>query len=153
MRRWGLALLVAALASGCVSVQRHGVYHVKPVPPRAIVSTAKKEIGRPYRYGGMEPKRGFDCSGLVWWSYKENGSMMPRSAREQYTVGESVSRSSLREGDLVFFDIGGPAPGHVGIITHPPYFVHAPSTGEKVRENSLKEAYWSQHYYGARRLD
>jgi murein DD-endopeptidase len=154
MRRWGLALLVAALASGCASVQRHGVYHVKPVSPGALVSTAKKEIGRPYRYGGTDPQKGFDCSGLVWWSYRQNGSSLPRSAHEQFYAGVSVARESVRAGDLVFFHIAGShPPDHVGIVTKPPLFVHAPSTGGKVRENSLDEAYWTQHFFGARRID
>jgi cell wall-associated NlpC family hydrolase len=123
------------------------------VSPSALVSVAKKQIGIPYRYGGEDPRSGFDCSGLVWWSYKELGSSTPRSARTLFAAGHKVSRNDLRPGDLVFFDTGGRPPAHVAIITKPPKFVHAPSTGGKVREDNLDESYWSQHFYGARRID
>lgn len=155
MRLRAGALLFALLATGCSSVRSRpgSSFHVQPVAPEAIVRTATKQIGRPYRYGGEDPKRGFDCSGLVWWSYQQNGSAIPRSARIQFQLGRRVKSTELKPGDLVFFDIGGSPPAHVGIMVDPPKFVHAPTTGEKVRLDSLKNVYWSKHFYGAKRVE
>lgn len=126
---------------------------IKPVSPSALVSVAKKQIGTRYRYGGEDPRSGFDCSGLVWWCYKELGSSTPRSAAQLFQMGRRVNRSDLHTGDLIFFNTGGRKPGHVGIVTKPPKFVHAPATGGFVREDNLDEPYWDLHYYGARRID
>lgn len=155
MKFWAGALFFALLITGCSSVRSRPAssFHVRPVDPDALVRTAKDQIGTPYRYGGEDPKRGFDCSGLVWWCYQKNGSSIPRSARTQFQLGRRVKSTELRPGDLVFFDTEGPAPGHVGIIVRPPNFVHAPSSGGKVRIDSLKNVYWSKHFYGAKRIE
>ena len=148
-------LLIALLATGCSSVRSHPAssFHVRPVAAKAIVKTARSQIGKPYRYGGEDPKRGFDCSGLVWWSYQQNGSSIPRSARTQFELGRRVKSTDLQAGDLVFFDTSGAAPSHVGIMVDDERFVHAPSTGEKVRLDTLKTVYWSKHFYGAKRIE
>jgi cell wall-associated NlpC family hydrolase len=149
-------LVLSLTMAACSSVRPRNESlnpRVRPVPPEALVSVAKKQIGVPYRYGGEDPRKGFDCSGLVWWSYKELGSATPRSARTLFAAGHKVGRNDLKPGDLVFFDIGGRPPAHVAIVTKPPKFVHAPSSGGKVREDTLEETYWSKHFYGARRID
>jgi cell wall-associated NlpC family hydrolase len=155
--RWSLLGVLGLLAlAACSSVRRRPERHysIRPVDPKALVALAKKQNSVPYRFGGTDPRSGFDCSGLVWWTYKELGSSMPRSAREQYHTGRALKQDELRAGDLVFFDIGGKhPPEHVGIMTRPPKFIHAPATGERVREDNLEEPYWSSHYYGARRID
>ena len=161
-RAWGLksgvlrgaTLALLLLLAACSSVRPRGGYRVKAVNPHALVDVAKKRIGTPYRYGGNDPRKGFDCSGLVWWSYKELGSSIPREAHEQYFMGEPVAKGDWKAGDLVFFNTGGGrAPQHVAIVTDPPKFVHAPSTGGKVREDNLEQGYWAKHYYGARRIE
>jgi cell wall-associated NlpC family hydrolase len=156
-KRFMVVLALSLTLAACSSVRpaRNETLstRVRPVPPAAAVSVAKKQIGVPYRYGGEDPRSGFDCSGLVWWTYKELGSSVPRSARTLFAAGRKVGRKDLKAGDLVFFNTGGKPPAHVAIITKPPKFVHAPSTGGKVREDSLDESYWSTHFYGARRID
>jgi cell wall-associated NlpC family hydrolase len=155
-RRSSLGFLGLLFLAACTSVRQRPehYYHIRPVAPKALVALAKKQKGEPYRYAGTDPRSGFDCSGLVWWTYKELGSSMPRSAREQYHTGRAVEMKDLRPGDLVFFDIGGKhPPTHVGIVTQPPKFIHAPETGERVRENNLEEPYWNMHFYGARRIE
>lgn len=155
-KRFLVVLALSLTLAACSSVRPRDetlTTRVRPVSPSALVSVAKKQIGTPYRYGGEDPRVGFDCSGLVWWSYKELGSSVPRSARTQFAAGRRVNRKELKTGDLVFFNTGGKPPGHVGIITKPPRFVHAPSTGGKVRENSIEESYWNKVFYGARRID
>src|SRR3954452_3274700 len=80
-------------------------YHTK------AISVAKANLGVPYRWGGMTP-RGFDCSGLVSYSYGKAGKVLPHSAAQMfYTKGTRVS--SLRVGDLMFF-----APNKASRPTH-----------------------------------
>jgi cell wall-associated NlpC family hydrolase len=138
--------------AGC-SGARPKRYDVKPVPGKVILREAKAQIGVPYRYGGADPKKGFDCSGLVWWCYRQHGSSTPRTARELFKVGDEVRTSDLEPGDLVFFDTArGSKPGHVGIYSGDGRFVHAPASRGKVREDELINNYWRKAWYGARRI-
>jgi cell wall-associated NlpC family hydrolase len=66
------------------------------------LQNALSKLGAPYRYGAKGPVA-FDCSGLVWWAYKQEGIELPRSSHEQAKVGTPVARADLRPGDLVFF--------------------------------------------------
>lgn len=153
--------LCALALTGCFGTHRRSVkptrqvLNVKPVPAKIIIKTAKAQIGRSYSYGGSDPSTGFDCSGLVHYCYAEHGSSLPRTAHELYKLGDPVSKGSLQPGDLVFFDTasGGPKPAHVGILVSKGRFIHAPSTGESVREDELINTYWKKAYYGARRIE
>ena len=118
----------------------------------AVVETARSQIGRPYRYGGTSPKRGFDCSGLVDWTYGRFGLRLPHSSRRLFRLGNAVSGGGLKQGDLVFFVISGRSISHVGIYSGYGNFIHAPKRGERVMESSLKDRYWKRRYRGARRL-
>lgn len=60
--------------------------------------------------------------------------------------------SQLREGDLVFYDTNNQAFSHVGIYLGNNRFIHAPSSGGRVRTENMHEAYWEKHYNGARRI-
>lgn len=101
-----------------------------PTKQSKIVDIAKKYIGVPYVWGGTTPK-GFDCSGLVQYVFREAGISLPRTSAEQSKVGEYIERGDLRPGDLVCF------PGHIGIYIGEGQFLHAPDVGQKVRINSL----------------
>ncbi len=124
------------------------------VAPRAgeIVSTARSVIGKPYRFGGLSPEGGFDCSGFTWWVYHRNGINLPRQTADQMSAGRQVSKKDLRPGDLVFFDIERRGPSHVGIYTGDNRFVHCPSTGSCVREDRFSHRYWQRKYVGACRV-
>ena len=116
-----------------------------------IVKTAKRFIGVPYRWGGSSPDVGFDCSGLTMTVYRLNGLNLPRSSREQYRVGNPISRSKLSQGDLVFFATSsGRRVSHVGIYTGGGKFIHAPKNGKKIRTESLTNSYFRSRYVGAR---
>ena len=64
----------------------------------AVVKTARTQLGAPYKYGGVSPKTGFDCSGFIVWSYQQYGVPMPRRAEVTHTVTvRSRSFAFLRE--------------------------------------------------------
>jgi len=109
-------------------------------------------MGTPYRYGGSDPREGFDCSGLVQYTHRQAGIAVPRTARAQYNASRPVSRRQLRPGDLVFFRIDGRRISHVGIYLGDGRFIHAPSSGQKVTTARLDDPYWRRHYSGAGRF-
>lgn len=113
---------------------------------------AAKMVGKPYRYGGDSPATGFDCSGLVQFSYKQAGEIVPRTTDDQRRRSRPVRLSELRRGDLLFFDQEGRKSSHVGIYLGGNRFVHAPSSGKRVRSDRLDGPYWRKHLSEARRL-
>ncbi len=120
--------------------------------PRAMVVSALKFIGAPYRWGGMSPASGFDCSGFVKYILAKFDIQVPRTSYAQAAELHKVSRENLKPGDLVFFDTMHRAYSHVGIYIGHQRFVSAqtPSTGVQV--GSLNDPYWAAHYDGARSL-
>jgi cell wall-associated NlpC family hydrolase len=112
---------------------------------------ARKMVGAPYRYGGADP-RGFDCSGLVYYSYLQAGMRIPRTTSEQYRQSKDVEPSQLQPGDLLFFTISRNKPSHVGIYAGQGRFIHAPSSGKSVSYASLSDNYWKERLRGTRRL-
>jgi cell wall-associated NlpC family hydrolase len=113
---------------------------------------ALEVVGAPYRYGGNTP-RGFDCSGLVQYSYARAGVAIPRTTREQRRRSHAVTRRHLRPGDLLFFDQLGKRGSHVGLYLGGQRFVHAPASGKVVHVSTLSDPYWRRHLLEARRFD
>jgi murein DD-endopeptidase len=120
-------------------------------PPERAAFHAAQLVGKPYRYGGNQPSTGFDCSGLVQYSYAQAGRKLPRSTDEQRAASLRIRLSELRRGDLIFFDQDGKKHGHVGIYVGNGEFVHAPSSGKRVRRDRLDGPYWSRHISEVRR--
>ena len=116
----------------------------------AIIATAKQYIGVPYVWGGSTPS-GFDCSGYVKYVFGRHGISLPRTSKEQYTVGTWVAKSNLRPGDLVFYNTSGSGVSHLGIYIGNGQFIHA-STSKGVMISEMSNSYWSARYYGARRV-
>ncbi len=112
-----------------------------------VLEAALAQIGRPYRYGGASPQQGFDCSGLVQYSYNSAGIRVPRTTAQQRRASAPVALASLRPGDLVFFRIALKA-RHVGIYAGDGNFVHSPSSGGKVRVEQIDNPYWSKRLLG-----
>ena len=99
--------------------------------PHHGLAIARDMVGTPYRYGGADP-RGFDCSGLVYYSYRKASIEVPRTAAEQYRQSTRVKISRLRSGDLIFFRISRDKLSHVGIYAGSGRFIHAPWGAENV---------------------
>lgn len=133
----------------------HGpVNHVSGYTPAAgekAAETAIAMIGRPYHFKGDTPS-GFDCSGLVRYSYLTAGVDLPHGTASLKNISQPVGFSFARRGDLVFFEQEGKRYSHVGIHIGKNTFVHAPSRGGKVRKDSLDDPYWKKHYLDTRRF-
>ena len=116
-----------------------------------IVATAKQYIGVPYLWGGTTPS-GFDCSGFVQYVYQRHGISLPRTSKEQWTVGTAISKSALQPGDLVFFaNTYTTGISHLGIYIGNNQFIHA-SSSKGVTITDLSNSYWAARYYGAKRI-
>jgi len=118
-----------------------------------ITTYALSLIGVDYRFGGNTPDQGLDCSGLIRYVFQQaTGLSLPRSAREQARIGESVSKDKLQPGDLVFFNTRRFQFSHVGLYIGDNRFIHAPSSGGAVQVVSLDNIYWQKAFNGARRI-
>ena len=106
--------------------------------------------GTPYRLGGTT-KKGVDCSAFSQFLFAAvYGLSIPRTAREQYSLTSRISRTQLKEGDLVFFNTRGGV-SHVGIYLQNNKFVHA-STSGGVTISDIFEEYWARKFIGVGRL-
>jgi murein DD-endopeptidase len=146
-----LPLLLAACASAPRSEARSSAPVSETAADRAA-SHAVKMLGRPYHFGGASPSTGFDCSGLVQFSFRQAGVSVPHNTEQQRRSSRPVRLSDLRRGDLIFFDQEGKKNSHVGIYLGGGKFVHAPSSGKEVRSDRLDGPYWKKHLSETRRL-
>lgn len=113
---------------------------------KKLYAVIKPWMGVPYKYGGTT-KQGVDCSGFVGNIYREAyGITLHRTANDMQQDVKKVSKSQLREGDLVFFVNSHGKVSHVGIYLHDGLFVHS-STSRGVIISPLSDSYWSQHFH------
>lgn len=118
-----------------------------------VVKTAYSQIGKKYRSGGASPKKGFDCSGLVWWSYKQHGVSVPRITKDQAKAGKSVPRKAARPGDIVVFRSRNSSNGlHTGLYAGKDSFIHSPSSGKTVCLDKLSKPHWKKSLIAIRRV-
>ncbi|MDY6127570.1 NlpC/P60 family protein [Anaerococcus sp.] len=118
---------------------------------QAAANIARQFVGYPYVWGGTSPS-GFDCSGLVYYAYKQIGVNLNRNSAAQFSNGYSVGINNLKPGDLVFFNQSGSI-DHVGmIVDYNGNYVHAVSPGVGVQIGNIYNS-WSQRVFaGARRI-
>ena len=116
-----------------------------------IMNEAKKYLGVPYRFGGMDTS-GFDCSGFIRYIFGRHGIDLPHSSDAQYSsYGRFVSIDSLEPGDLVFFTTYNEGVSHSGIYVGNGNFISA-TTSNGIAVANMKSGYWFDHYVGAKRV-
>lgn len=117
----------------------------------ALLAMVKDWLGTPYQYAGSS-KSGADCSGFVQQVYlKIYEKPTSRTADGMEAQSKSISKSGLKEGDMVFFKINTPDVGHVGVYLQDGYFAHA-STAKGVVISNLSETYYEKYFVGGGRL-
>jgi murein DD-endopeptidase len=148
---WSAAGILLMLAAACAAAPVKPVTGYTPAVGEKAAKTAVSMAGRPYKFKGDSPE-GFDCSGLVQYSYLSAGLEVPHGTSALRRVTKPVGLKSIRTGDLLFFNESGKKASHVGIFLSGNLFVHAPSTGGKVRKDSLTDPYWKKSFLEARRF-
>lgn len=119
-------------------------YHI------GAIQVAENNMGAPYRWGGISPY-GFDCSGLVKYSYAKAGRTLYRTASQMY-YGNGYHVYSLKTGDLMFFAPNKASrPTHVAIYIGYGKMIMA-SSSKGVMITNTKNTYWHQRYIGAKRV-
>jgi cell wall-associated NlpC family hydrolase len=117
----------------------------------AVLATALALRGVPYRNGGSD-LAGFDCSGFTQYVFAQHALALPREVKDQFEVGQRVSASKVRPGDLLFFATTSRHVSHVAIALDGDMFVHAPSSNGVVRVEHLSAEYWRKRFLGVRRV-
>jgi LysM repeat protein len=115
-----------------------------------IVQAALAWLGTPYRYGGTTVQ-GIDCSGLVMNVFRQFGVRLPRTAREQYRIGQPVSWDQLLPGDRLYFSTDGRSIDHTGLYMGEGQFVHASGRRGMVGIDSLADPSYWRMFVGAKR--
>lgn len=118
---------------------------------KMLKSAAYGFLGTRYRFGG-NTRSGLDCSAFVQKVFRELDVALPRSAREQFEVGNQVPQGDLQKGDLVFFRTYASFPSHVGIYLGNNRMIHASSRDRRVVISSLNTQYYRARYIGAKRI-
>jgi LysM repeat protein len=116
-----------------------------------LKKTAYTFLGARYRFGGNS-KSALDCSSFTQQVFRDQKINLPRTAREQFSVGNEVMRGDLQKGDLVFFQTYAHFPSHVGIYLGNRKMIHASSRDRRVVISSMDTPYYLARFLGARRI-
>ena len=117
----------------------------------SIKKSAYSFLGARYRFGGSS-RNSLDCSSFTQQVFRELSITLPRTAREQFVVGNEVVRGDLKKGDLVFFQTYARFPSHVGIYLGNRKMIHASSGEHHVVISSMDTPYYLSRYLGALRM-
>ncbi len=162
MKKIALSITVALMLISCgssrnVTSRSHSrnVTNSKNTKTSSIIKTALSYEGTRYKYGGTT-KKGMDCSGLVYTSFKKEEVDLPRSSREMSKKGKSIPLKKAMVGDLLFFKTNKNknVVNHVGLVVEVKnqiQFIHA-SVSRGVIVSSLDEQYWRRCHVGTRRI-
>jgi peptidoglycan endopeptidase LytE len=120
-------------------------------PISSLKKSAYSFLGTRYRFGGSS-RNALDCSSFTQQVFREQSVNLPRTAREQFYVGNEVMRGDLKKGDLVFFQTYASFPSHVGIYLGNRKMIHASSREHRVIISAMDTPYFLSRYLGARRM-
>lgn len=114
---------------------------------KSMIETAREYLGAPYKYGGMDPKKGFDCSGFVYTVARRHQIELPRSSSLMAAAAPHIQIREAAPGDLVFFGDRGRIQ-HVGIIEKNSkqelMVIHSTNQRGVIHENVLESPYWKK---------
>jgi peptidoglycan DL-endopeptidase CwlO len=124
---------------------------------RSVIRTGERYRGVRYTWGGDTPREGFDCSGFTRYVFARHGIGIPRTSRQQATIGRRLPRSwsAVRPGDLVMFANSGGRINHVAIYAGNGRILHSTSSGGGVRYDDLgtqRGRWFRDHMVAARRV-
>ncbi len=143
------------IAKAQVAAKKAGkTYHISEADKKKLLADAKYFKGGKYVWGGTTPK-GFDCSGYVQYLYKKHNVNLPRTAWAQSKKGQSVDKSNLEKGDLIFFLTDkkrGIPVTHVGIYLGDGQFIHAASKKKGIIISPIHSGYYSNKFVSAKRV-
>lgn len=122
---------------------------------KQLINTASQNLGSNYRAGGTTPD-GFDCSGLMYSTFKKFDISLPRSSNDMAKIGKKLDDDEIQKGDLIFFRTNGKSViNHVGMVTEVSSdeikFIHS-STQKGVIISSTKEPYYGRTFAQANRI-
>jgi cell wall-associated NlpC family hydrolase len=139
----------AAAATAVKSKRRPTLQKPRPKPlGERAAAIALRAVGVPYRWGGTSLSGGFDCSGLVYWTYRQLGVTVPHNSYALYSAGRRVARSHMQPGDVLVFS----GLGHVGLYLGRGRMVHAPQSGRDVEVVRLRGSRYGERLVAARRF-
>jgi len=165
MKPLQLLILLLLLLTGCKSSKQTTVITKKKDLPEvsksigiadAIIDNAQDYNGVRYKFGGTT-RKGMDCSGLIYVSFKKEDVQLPRISRDMAKKGYTIKLTNVEKGDLLFFKTSKTRNtiNHVGLVTESKNgtieFIHA-TTSKGVITSSLKEDYWHSAFVEARRV-
>lgn len=109
-----------------------------PVPAgvAGAIQAAESQLGVPYVWGGETPGVGFDCSGLVQWSFAQAGISLPRTSGAQYGATTHIPLADIEPGDLLFY--GPDGADHVAMYIGGGEMIEAPETGQVVHITGVR---------------
>ncbi|QAA92909.1 C40 family peptidase [Pollutimonas thiosulfatoxidans] len=151
-----LCMMLAACAGTGGDRARHAApatISLDPAQRTEVVMTALGLLDAQYRYGGAVRTTGFDCSGLVAYVFAAAAKQsLPHNTAMIAELSRPISRNRLQSGDFVFFNTLGSPNSHMGIYLGDGRFVNAPSSGGRVRIDSLHSPYYRDRFESARTL-
>lgn len=154
-------VVFVSLLAGCSSRASYPVIQSGRAIPAttsaaAVLPTAERYIGVPYRWGGTSPVTGFDCSGYTQYVFRKHGVRLPRTSRAQALAGSRIrDYRALRPGDLIMFAANGRPISHVAIYAGRDRIIHSSKSGAGVRYDDLttrRGAWFRNHMVVARRV-
>lgn len=146
------AMLLTACASAPPQTTQVQIGSVSG-PRRTVVKHALAQVGTPYDYGGDSPGDGFDCSGLIYYSFLQSGLHVPRTALALWSSGYRVPLKEALPGDLIFYRFGAKPGGlHVGMYLGHDHMVHASTGHDRVIVVNIDEPWWWAHFLAVKRL-